>query len=97
MVIVYKTSYLTYLIGKNLVKLNNIGMANIVAGENIAVELIQDMANIDSIYNECKKILLDDHLLNSIKLKLNILKGKLGTKGASRRAAKSIYSILNEA
>jgi len=97
MVIVYKTSYLTYLIGKNLVKLNNIGMANIVAGENIAVELIQDMANIDSIYNECKKILLDDHLLNSIKLKLNILKGKLGTEGASRRAAKSIYSILNEA
>jgi lipid-A-disaccharide synthase len=97
MVIVYKTSYLTYLIGKNLVKLNNIGMVNIVAGENIAVELIQEMASIDTIYSECKKILLDSNLLDSIKLKLDSLKGKLGSEGASRRAAKSIYSILNEA
>ena len=97
MVIVYKTSYLTYLIGKNLIKLNNIGMVNIIAGENIAAELIQDMVNSDSIYNECKKILFDNQLLNSIKLKLSILKEKLGTEGASKRAAKSIYSVLNEA
>ena len=35
MVIVYKTSMLTYLIGKNLIKLESIGMANIIAGEKI--------------------------------------------------------------
>ncbi|MDR3626788.1 MAG: lipid-A-disaccharide synthase [Ignavibacteriaceae bacterium] len=97
MVIVYKTSYLTYLIGKNLIKLNNIGMVNIIAGENIAVELIQGMANSKSIYDECKKILSDSRLLNSIKLKLDGLKKKLGTEGASQRAAKYIYSVLNEA
>ena len=97
MVIVYKTSYLTYLIGKKLVKLNNIGMANIIAGENIAAELIQDMADSESIYNECKKILSDDSLLSSIKLKLNGLKKKLGTEGASKRAAECIYSVMNEA
>jgi lipid-A-disaccharide synthase len=97
MIIVYKTSFLTYLIGKNLVKLNNIGMANIIAGENIAVELIQGMVNSNSIYNECKKILVDNKLLSSIKSKLGILKEKLGTEGASKRAAKSIYSVLNEA
>jgi len=97
MVIVYKTSYLTYLIGKNLIKLNNIGMANIIAGEKVAAELIQDKANRDSIYIECKKILEDNRLLSSIKLKLSKLKEKLGTEGASIRAAKIINSVLNEA
>jgi lipid-A-disaccharide synthase len=97
MVIVYKTSYLTYFIGKKMIKLNNIGMANIIAGENIAVELIQNMANINSIYSECKKILLDSNLLSSIKTKLCKLNKKLGSEGASRRAAESIYLVLNEA
>jgi lipid-A-disaccharide synthase len=97
MVIVYKTSYLTYFIGKKMIKLNNIGMVNIVAGENIVEELIQNRANIISIYNECKKILLDSSRLSSIKSKLNRLKEKLGSEGASRRAAKSIISVLNEA
>jgi lipid-A-disaccharide synthase len=96
MVIVYKTSYLTYIIGKKVVKLNNIGMANIIAGETIVAELIQDTVNINTIYNECKKILLDTNLLNSIRLKLGTLKGKLGSEGASKRAAKYIYSALNE-
>ncbi len=96
MVIVYKTSYLTYLIGKNLIKVDNIGMANIIAGENVAPELIQDKADSISIYNECKKILSDEQLYQTIKNKLSKIKEKLGTEGASTRAAKVIYAIVNE-
>jgi lipid-A-disaccharide synthase len=97
MVVVYKTSILTYLIGKSLVKLSSIGMVNIIADENVAVELIQKNVNRDLIYIECRKILTDNKLLKSIKLKLSTLKEKLGTSGASRRAAESIYAVLNEA
>lgn len=96
MVIVYKTSYLTYLIGKNLIKVDNIGMANIIAGENVVPELIQDKADSISIYNECKKILSDGLLYQMIKNKLGKIKEKLGTEGASKRAAKAIYAIVNE-
>jgi len=39
MVIVYKTSLLTYLIGKNLINVKNIGMANIISGEKVVPEL----------------------------------------------------------
>jgi len=39
----------------------------------------------------------DNRLLSSIKLKLSKLKEKLGTEGASIRAAKIINSVLNEA
>ncbi len=96
MVIVYKTSYLTYLIGRSLVRVDSIGMANIIAGENVAPELIQNEASRDSIYKECRRILSDAYLYNSIKNKLTVIKEKLVSGGASLRAAKIIYAILNE-
>ena len=97
MVIVYKTSYLTYLIGKNLIKVDNIGMANIIAGEKVAVELIQHEVNKELVYKECKKLLSDKNLYNSIKNKLSGIKEKIGSEGASKKAAKAIYALMNEA
>ena len=44
MVIVYKTSPLTFAIGKRLVKVDHVGICNIVAGERIVPELLQDDA-----------------------------------------------------
>ncbi len=96
MVIVYKTSLLTYFIGKNLVNLKNIGMANIISGESVVPELIQDKVNPDSIYKEAKKILSDTSLYNSIKNKLMEINKKLGEKGAVKKTAESIYSLINE-
>ncbi|MHB9013222.1 MAG: lipid-A-disaccharide synthase [Ignavibacteriaceae bacterium] len=96
-VIVYKTSFLTYIIGKKLIKVGNIGMVNIVAGEKVAPELIQDNVSQEKVYTELKKILSDKDLLLSIKKKMSEIKTKLGTIGASERAAKIIYRMLNEA
>src|ERR1017187_7546061 len=96
MVIVYKTSLLTYLIGKKLIKLDTIGMANIITGEKIVPELIQEKANDQNIYLECKKILTDIKLYSSIKSRLSLLKEKLGQLGASRKAAQIIYRAMNE-
>lgn len=96
MVIVYKTSLLTYAIGKSLVKIKNFGMANIVLDEQVVPELIQKDANADNIYNEAKNILSDDDLLNHIKMKLSRIKKILGEKDAPKNAAKIIYSLLNE-
>jgi lipid-A-disaccharide synthase len=96
MVIVYKTSLLTYYIGKNLVNLKNIGMANIISGEDIVPELIQDKVNPESIYNEAKKILDNNSLYTSVKTRLLEINKKLGEKGAVRKTAESIYSLINE-
>jgi lipid-A-disaccharide synthase len=95
MVIVYKTSLLTYLIVKKLIKLDLIGMVNIIIGDKIVPELIQDKADDQNIYLECKKILSDAGLYLSIKNKLSVLKDKLGKQGASLRAAQIVYSGLN--
>lgn len=96
MVIVYKTSPLTYLIGKRLVKVNSIGMANIISGENVVPELIQDDVTSGKIYEQAKRILSDKNVYELIKQKLGRIKGKLGTEGASERAARSIYEVMNE-
>jgi len=96
MVIVYRTSLLTFLIGKKLIKLDTIGMANIISGERIVPELIQEQANDHNIYLESKKILSDNKLYLSIKSRLSLLKKNLGQLGASHKAAQIIYRALNE-
>ncbi len=95
-VIVYKTSFLTYLIGKNLIKVKDIAMANIILGERVLPELIQDDVTKDLIYSECKKILSNEALYSSIKEKLKNIKMRIGTIGASGRAADSIIAMMNE-
>jgi len=96
MVIVYKTSSLTYLIGKQLVKLDRIGMVNILLDEMVVLELIQNDANTENIIKAVSKILSDNQVYENVKHKLGRVKEKLGLDGASEKAARSILEILNE-
>jgi lipid-A-disaccharide synthase len=98
MVIVYKTSGITYLIGKNLIRVDNIGMVNIISGEKVVPELIQKDMNENTIYSECKKILTDRSLYQGMKEKFRLLREKLdSTDVPAEKAANIIYSLMNEA
>ncbi len=96
MIVVYKTNPLTYLIGKQLIKLDRIGMVNILLDEMVVPELIQSEANSENIFNTASKILSDNQVYEKMRLKLGIVKEKLGGDGASKKAASSILEILNE-
>lgn len=96
MVIVYKTGSLSYFIGKKLIKVKNIGMANILLNEQIVPELIQKSVNQKTIYDKCKEILSDVKTYSSMKEKLGAVKKKLGERGASVKAAKIIFDLMNE-
>jgi lipid-A-disaccharide synthase len=96
MVIVYKTSGLTYFIGKKLIKIKNIGMANIILNEQIVPELIQHDVSQKMIYEKSKEILSNPDRYNSIKQKLGLVKEKLGEKGASKKAAQIIFNLMND-
>lgn len=97
MIIIYKTSAITYLIVKRLIKVNYIGMVNILLGEKVVPELIQNDVNTKTIFNESKKILSDTYLYNQIKNKLDHIRTLLGSSGASQKAASIILSEMNEA
>lgn len=93
-IVVYSTNYLTYLIGKSLIKLPGIALANIVLGEKVVEELIQKDVNSQNIYDKVKTILSNTEAYNEIKKKLVNIKIKLGESGASKRAAEFIYREL---
>lgn len=96
MVIVYKTSGLSYLIGKNLIKVKNIGMANIILNEQVVPELVQHNASHKMIYEKSKEILSNQELYRAIKQKLGLVKEKLGESGASKKAAQLIFTMMND-
>jgi lipid-A-disaccharide synthase len=96
MIIIYKTSSLTYFIGKKLIKLKNIGMANIILNEEVVPELIQNDVSSQNIITKSKEILSNSGLYDNIKLKLGLVKEKLGENGASKKAAQIIFNLMND-
>ncbi len=95
-VVVYSTSALTYFIGKKLIQIDSISMTNIILDKKVIPELIQKDMNTEKIYSVAKSILTDIKKYELIKSELEKLKLKLGSGGASKRAAELIYAELND-
>jgi lipid-A-disaccharide synthase len=93
MVVVYKTSWLTYLIGRMLVKVKNIGLVNIVAGKQIVPELIQGNVKPLRLAVEAAAMLEDKVRRERIINELSLIRTKLGTVGASIRVADAVCKI----
>jgi len=94
LVIVYRVSTLTWILGKLFVKLKMIGLANIVAGKQIAVELLQNDFTAQKAAAELKK-LLEPRANKNKRDELEIIKEKLGPSGASERAAERIVHLIH--
>lgn len=94
LVVIYKVSALSYLIGRMLISVDHIGLVNIVAGKTVAPELIQHQANPERIAAEVLAILGDADRRRIIKEELSQLREKLGRPGAARRAADMALSLL---
>jgi lipid-A-disaccharide synthase len=88
MVIVYKLSPLTYWLGRLLIRVPFIGLANIVAGKQIAREFIQDMANPGNIASEILRILEEPKYNQEIRQAMGEIREKLGPGGCSERVAR---------
>jgi lipid-A-disaccharide synthase len=97
MFVLYRTSWLTYLIGRALVKIKTIGLVNIVAGRRIVPEFIQHRVSARKLAREALKLLDDEKRLGEMKARLFSVKDLLGTPGASRRAAEWILKMEERA
>jgi len=95
MVIIYKTSIITWLLAKNLIKIPDVGLVNVVAGKRIVPELIQFEATSLNLARESLNILNNNALQEDIKKGLRKVKEKLGDRGATERAASIIHDFLN--
>lgn len=95
MVIIYKISPLSYYIGRKFIKVDNIGLVNIIAGRTIVPELIQGEATPVNIAEEIHDILTDSLRMGKIKHDLSMVRGKLGSPGAAGRAARLAYEMMS--
>jgi lipid-A-disaccharide synthase len=90
MVVVYRVSPMTYRLGRRLVKLDTFAMVNLIAGARIVPELIQDAFTPEAVANEAISMLTDRDRTTRIREGLATVRQRLGTPGASRRAAEAI-------
>jgi len=97
MVVVYKTGMLNYLIGRQLVKLKSISLANIVAKglgshERVVPELLQHEASGEKIYQAARMILDDPEHASAMRQELLAARLKL----AGRSPSHTIAAIVQE-
>ncbi|MEX2116273.1 MAG: lipid-A-disaccharide synthase [Bacteroidota bacterium] len=93
MMVVYKTSWPTYIIGRALVQIHSIGLVNIVAGKKIVPEFIQHRATPSALAKEAMGILRSEDRLSTMRNDLRAIREKLGSPGASRRVANLILQM----
>ena len=96
MVIVYRVSALSYWWLRRLVMVETIGMVNLIAGERIVPELVQDAFTPDAVAREAISMLTDRERALRIRAGLATVRARLGGPGASRRAAEAIMRVIED-
>ena len=94
MVVIYKAKRLTYEVGKRVIKVPYLGLVNLVAGESVAPELIQDDVSPERLASAGKSFLADGELRQRTIHKLKMVKENLGRGGASERTARIAAGML---
>jgi lipid-A-disaccharide synthase len=94
MVVVYRLAPLEYQLARRLVRLDTIGMVNLIAGGKIVPELVQDAFTPEAVAREAVSMLTDRERAARIRVDLARVRTALGGPGASRRAARAIMRIV---
>lgn len=97
MLVVYRTSWLSYLIAKLLVDVKYVGLVNIIAGREVVPELLQSDAKPELIADKACEILFDEVKMARMEESLAEVRGKIGQPGASRRAAEMAVELMESA
>ena len=95
MIVVYKVNWLTYLIGRMIVKVNWLAMPNVIAGHAVVPEFIQYDAKPDRIAAAARGLLENAAKRESMQRELAAVVSSLGGLRASERAARLILSKLS--
>lgn len=95
LIIVYRLSMFNYLIARRVVKISNIGLVNIILGEEICPEFVQVDAKPESIADQAIALLEDPAQRDSMVAKFSVLRSMLSGAGGCRRVAEISEELLN--
>jgi len=94
MAILYKLSPLSYAIGKRLVRVDHIGLPNIVAGTRVVPEFVQEMATPQALADEALHVLSDVNYARAMQDGLRTVQARLGAPGCARRVATMLFDMI---
>jgi lipid-A-disaccharide synthase len=94
MVMVYRLSPLSALLGRLFVTVDTFAMVNLVAGERVVPELVQERFTPEAVAGEIVSLLTDTARREAMAGKLRQVKVKLGGSGGARRAAEAILRAV---
>jgi lipid-A-disaccharide synthase len=95
-IIIYRISPLSYRLGKMLIRVKHIGLANLIAGRTIMPELIQVDASPEKIAATADLLLKSPARLHKMRTDLAAVKTLLGSGGASNRVAQIALDMLSD-
>ncbi len=96
MVVVYRTSQLSYFLGKPFVRVPHYAMVNLIAGKRLVPELMQDEMTDRAVAHETLQLIDNASAAGAMRQGLEEVKARLGESGASRRAAEEVMAIASE-
>ena len=95
LIIVYRVSLFNYLIARRLVKIDKIGLVNILLGEETCPEFVQVNAKSKSIAKTAIGLLEDEQERDSMVSKFSSLREMLAGPGGCRRVAEISEQLIN--
>jgi lipid-A-disaccharide synthase len=95
MVVVYRLSWLSYLVGRLLVRIAHFALVNLLAGRAVVPELLQRDASPERMAAELERLLEDREAREEQLRGLAEVRDSLGGPGAARRVAEEVLRALS--
>jgi lipid-A-disaccharide synthase len=99
-VMVYRVSPLTYLLGRSTVKVPHFAMVNLIAGERVVPELVQQEFTAERVAAEMNRIISDgsdrEKMLEKLRRIRSQLRGGSGNEHPADRAAGAVLELLGQ-
>lgn len=96
LIVIYRVSPISYLLGKALIRVPHIGLVNLIAGQRIVPELIQQAVTPDNIAAAARELLEQPHKRAKMQSDLADVRNRLGAPGASERVAQIALMLVGK-
>jgi len=96
MVIAYRMSRLSWWISRRRVKVQHVGLVNLVAGKRLVPELLQEVVTPRTLADHLAPFLEDGSVRDEIIAGLRLVRGRLGGGGATARTADIALELLGD-
>lgn len=94
MVVVYKLSWLSYVVARAMVRIAHVALVNILAGRGLVPELLQGAASPERMAAEVERLLVDREAREAQLSGLREVRASLGEPGAPRRVAEEVLGVM---